>query len=197
MELDHATFGPVSPNEAGLDQKQDGETGQPTLDDPVGLRIGAWANPFGRLKFYIGKISGDVLRWKDRKIHRTEAFFIKFAVDEMVDGDGDPVPMLALFMARGIDGSEDADMQQVAVFSRKGVRFDVPVVGLPAGGGAVTRFSTDTGKFCVNWQDDPIDHDGNPTTPIKPVPRGIVYDTNGTTDESKWTAVGRIKVDPL
>ena len=67
----------------------------------------------------------------------------------------------------------------------------------PGGGGPVTRFSTDHGTFVVNWQDDPIDHDGNAATPVKSVPRGIVYDTHGQTDESTWTAVGRLKVEPL
>lgn len=48
----------------------------------------------------------------------------------------------------------------------------------------VTRFYTDGGKFCVNWQDDT----GQPT--------GIVYRVTGT-DEAAWVPVGRVRIDPL
>ena len=56
-----------------------------------------------------------------------------------------------------------------------------------AAGGKVTRFSTDHGEFCINWQDD-----GD-----APLPTGIIYNTNGTPDETAWTAVGRVKLEPL
>ncbi len=49
--------------------------------------------------------------------------------------------------------------------------------------GRVTRFYTDGGRFIINWQDDT----GKPT--------GIVYDTHGTTDESRWTAVGKVPIE--
>lgn len=54
------------------------------------------------------------------------------------------------------------------------------------GSGKVTRFYTDGGKFCINWQDDT----GSPT--------GIVYSTNnGSTDETTWVPVGKVKIDPV
>ena len=49
----------------------------------------------------------------------------------------------------------------------------------------VTRFYTDGGKFCFNFQDD-----GS-------VPSGVVYDTKSSTDESTWVAIGRLRIDPL
>lgn len=61
--------------------------------------------------------------------------------------------------------------------------FLVPVIA--PGGSRVSRFYTDHGAFCVNWQDDT----GQPS--------GIVYKTHGSADESTWTAVGRIAVGPL
>lgn len=53
------------------------------------------------------------------------------------------------------------------------------------GGGRVTRFYTDGGKFCANWQDDT----GQPS--------GVVYDTKQTPDETQWVAVGKVRIDPV
>ncbi len=79
----------------------------------------------------------------------------------------------------------DADQPKVIEFFHDHIEFKVPVKGLqlPAGSARVTRFYTDGGRFMINWQDDT----GRPA--------GIVYDTHGTTDESKWTAVGRVPIE--
>ena len=195
-ELPHAELREVAVNEIAVDQTSQTERpsqygpdlpDQPSLDDPVALRFGAWANPLGRLKWYISKISMDVLRWKDSKIHRTEVGFIKLAVDELYDNDGWPVPQVALFLTNNTIGSSDFDQQPVAIFSRRGIRFMAPVsceAGCSCGssggsGGPVTRFYTDHGKFMINWKDD------------TGFPRGVAYDT------STGAAVGIINIDPL
>ena len=72
-------------------------------------------------------------------------------------------------------GFEDADYRRM--FS---IRHDGATVAVPR----VTRFYTDGGTFCVNWQDDT----GQPT--------GIVYRVTGP-DESAWVPVGRVRIDPL
>lgn len=145
----------VSVNEIALDQKDDpANPGRPQHDDPVKFRLGAYV-PADRNKFYIGTISFDVLRRKDGKVHRTEVGFVKLAVDEFVEGDGDPVPMVELFLGTNSEGSTDADIDRVFTISRKGVRFTVPGAG---GGGFDARqvrrmWSTD-GLFFTQQQDD-------------------------------------------
>jgi hypothetical protein len=160
-EFPHAELLEVAVNEGAMDQKQEGTTGQPTLDDPIAWRFGAWANPLGRLKYYIAKISLDVLRWKDGRKHRTEVGFLKMAVDELFDGDGRPMPMLGAYLTTNDHSSNDADQQAVFLITRGGLRIMVPVYleGGIAGIGnppppRITRFYSDGGKFCVNVQDD-------------------------------------------
>lgn len=177
----HATLHEVSVNEIALDQKQEGTTGQPTLDDPVAFRFGAFANPLGRTKWYITKISFDVLRWVQGALHRTEVAFIKAAIDEMMNNDGQPLPMLSLFMTSNTTGSSDSDMKEVLLVSRKGFTFKVPVK-FEAGAnvtvsGNVTRFYTDHGMFFCNWQDD------------TGLPTGIIYRV------SDGVAVGRVPIE--
>lgn len=134
-ELPHAVLHEVSVNEIALDQRQsETEPGQPSHDDPVAFRYGAWANPLGRLKYYLAKWSLDVLRWKDGRTHRTEIGFVKLAVDELFDMDGDPVPMLALYLTNNDTDSTDEAQQPVAIFTRKGIRFCAPI--LEGGGSA-------------------------------------------------------------
>ena len=180
-DLPHAELKEVAVNEIALDQKQEGTSGQPSLDDPVAFRWGAWANPLGRLKWYIAKLSMDVLRWKDARVHRTEVGFIKLAIDELIDNDGQPVPMVALFLTGNTTGSSDEDQQPVAIFTRRGIRFLAPVT-VEAGinttvNPRVTRFYTDHGRFFINWQDDT----GGPT--------GIIY------DDATGRAVGKIPIE--
>ena len=85
------------------------------------------------------------------------------------DGSG------AFFVA--IADAQGQPVREILVASRHGLSG-------PAAG-RVTRFYTDGGKFCVNWQDD----SGQPV--------GVVYDTHGSADESTWTAVGRFTMGPL
>ena len=96
-----------------------------------------------------------MLRRKDGKVHRTEVGFLKFAVDEFVEGDGAPVPMVELFLGHDSEGSNDADVDRVFTISRKGVRFTVP------GGGEggfddrrVQRMWSSDGLFFTQQQDD-------------------------------------------
>lgn len=182
IDLPHAVLRVVSPNELGFDQKDDG-VGVPTMEDPLKLRFGAWY--LDRGKFYIGCIGFDVLRRKDGKVHREEVGFLKLAVDEMVDNDGDPVPMIELFLCPKVGQSQDADMQRVFTMSRKGIVFHVPVNAAPVAA-RVSRFYTDHNQYCVNWQDDG-----------EALPRGIVYETHGSMDETTWTPVAILKPEAL
>ena len=184
-DLPDAELIPISVNEIGLVQKADEtDPSQPKHDDPVGFGFGAWARPFGRLKYYIGKIRLDAMRWKDGRRHFTEVGFLKFAVDELVDNDGIPVPMVAIYLMDNDEVSTDQGEQPVAIFTRRGIRFLAPVT-MEAGGSAgpapvtarVTRFYTDGGKFMVNWQDD----QGNI--------RAVKYRVDLTKPESEWEAL--------
>ena|SRR3990167_1733161 len=195
-DLPHAVLEECSVNEIALRQKSKAESqdpddpdpSQPSQDDPVGFRIGAWANPLGRLKWYIGKISLDVLRFVQNTIHRTEVGFIKMAIDELFDNDGKPLPMVAIYLTSNTTGSSDADQQPVMIWTRAGIRCLVPFI-VEAGINApvtskVTRFYTDHGRYVVNWQDD------------TGWPSGVVYDTHDSIDESTWTHVGTVRIDP-
>ena len=163
IDLPHAILHPVSPNELGFDQKDDG-LGTPTMEDPIKLRLGAWYLERG--KFYIGTIGMDVLRRKDGAIHREEVGFLKFAVDEQQDGDGDPVPMVELFLCPKVGQSGDADMARVLTISRKGVIFHVPVT---LGAAPMpSMFRSDDGKYRYNVQGDP--------TPEYPFGRIVQYE---------------------
>lgn len=156
-EMRDADFGAVSVNELGIDQKGDA-AGQPIHDDPVGLRFGAWANPLGRAKWYIAKISLDVLRWAQGQKHRTEIGFLKFAVDELFDKDDWPVPMVALFLTENVNDSTDAAMQPVVIFTRKGIRFLAPCAfeagANLAGGGDRAVLRSPNGRYELEMQDD-------------------------------------------
>src|SRR3990167_5720196 len=81
----------------------------------------------------------------------------------------------------GVRPQGEQNVRQVAYLDSTVALFSVPVIAPNIG--KATRFYTDHGKFCINWQDDT----GQPT--------GIVYNTNnGSTDESTWVAVGRLRI---
>lgn len=208
LEMRHAVFHVISiDNGLGLDQKQsETEPGQPSQDDPTELGFGAWSNPLGRLKFYICKIRFDVLRWVQGRLHRTEVAFLKAAIDELVDMDGKPLPLIALYMTENTTDSTDQAEQPVMIWTRKGIRCLVPMIfeagaqGLTgAGGGSsrVTRFYTDGGMFCVNMQDDPLGITEQHPEGVR-VPRAVKYQIIPTAahpnivtaDESTWVAIG-------
>lgn len=161
LEMRHAVFHVISEdNGLGLDQKQsETEPGQPSLDDPVEFGSGAWANPLGRLKWYIGKIRRDVLRWKDGRVHRTSIGFHKDAVDELFDGDGKPMPLGAEYLTPGVDSSLDSDEQPVFIYTRSGFRILVPlyaeggIVGASAGGTSQQLWDG-TGMYFAQMQND-------------------------------------------
>ena len=188
-DLVDAVFHVVSVNEIALDQRDSVDVpGTPQHDDPVKFRLGAFI-PADRNKFYIGAISFDVLRRKDGTIHRTEVGFLKFAVDEFVEADGDPVPMVELFLGTSAEGSTDADIDRVMTISRKGCRFTVPIEapGITAAG-IVHRFFTDDGRFCYHFQ--------GPASG-QPEGAGIKYDTHHSVNESEWIAISRVSETPL
>lgn len=78
-------------------------------------------------------------------------------------------------------GWNDANYERVFA-----IRHDGPVFYKGMAPTHVSRFYTDHGKFCINWQDDTSEA------------AGIVYSTNdGSADESTWVAVGKVRIDPL
>lgn len=187
-DLPHAVLHEVAVNELGFDQKYNAD-GTPTLNDPIKFRFGAFI-PLGANKFYIGCIGFDVLRIKDGKVHRTEVGFLKFAVDEVVDGDKDPVPMVELFLTRNSEDSTDAAEDRVFTVSRKGMTVHVPLVAntVPAPpspqASRVTRFFSDDGAFCFNVQGD----DGG---------KLVQYRIVDPSDESTWVPVAQWKGQAL
>ena len=171
-DMPWAQFGEVSPNELALDQKH------PSLvpsegRDTVKLRLGSWAGMFGW-------ISGDRLTGDERNPTRREKWGLKLGETA---GDGG---LLELHLQRP-NTTEDRDMIPVLRLTTEYAEILVPFRQAPPAGPPpkVTRFFTDHGRFCVNWQDD------------TGTPAGIVYDTKGAPDETQWTAVGRVRIDPL
>lgn len=138
----HAILQWVSPNEAGLDQKFGPETGEPTWDDPVKIRFGAY-RPFGRRKFYFGTISMDLLfppQPGNARPHQ-EKGFLAFKMDS---NDDDPVarPCIEAHLQRDEHTHEDDDMLCAVRISSKGLEIDpkqkggmgIFVGGQPLGG---------------------------------------------------------------
>lgn len=126
-----------------------------------------------------GKVSFDRITEAAENNRRTEMAFMLGTTSHLGAGE------LTVTIWDGTDPITDASQKKVLEIRHNEIEFKVPVKGLPAGGGRVTRFYTDGGKFCFNFQDDT----GQPA--------GIVYDTKGTLDETQWVAVGRLTVDPL
>ena len=174
IDLRDSEFIPISPNELGHLQKDAPiGSGIPQHDDPVGYGVGAWARPFGRLKYYLGKFRMDVLRWNNGQRHHTEVGFLKWAIDELVNNDGKPIPMFAVYLTESDEGSSDQGQQPVAIFTRRGIRLLVPVfveagiVGGGGGGGIPSAFQSDDGRYLYNVQGDP--------TPEYPYGRIVQY----------------------
>ncbi len=201
--LPHAVLEVISPNEIELRQKskreaQDDSYPNPlapdvaSLEDPIGSGVGAWARPLGRLKYYLAKLRYDVLRWKDSKIHRTEVGFKKIAIDELFDGDGKPMPLIAEYLTPNDEDSSDQAEQPVYIITRSGMRILVPLHVEAGITGAVlpeqmqpqkvSRFYSDGGRFCFNVQDD------------EAFPKFVIYDTHQSADESTWTAVKQLRI---
>lgn len=114
-----------------------------------------------------------------------EIGFVGFKADER--GRTDPAHRNCLEMEvwskKAGDSYEDPDYERVFAIRHDGF---VAYKGGTLPSVKVTRFYTDGGKFCINWQDDT----GQAA--------GIVYSTNnGSQDESTWVAVGKVRIDPI
>lgn len=165
------------------------------VEDPPGVRLASSAG--GSL----GKISGNRLR--PDGVH-DEVCMIQFKIDERyrpasAGGHGThwenvgEVRIDVRRRSRTDDPNDDKAMEPAVQYLHDGIIYHKPVtflaganLGPAGGGGRATRFYTDHGEFCFNMQDD---GEGLPT--------GIVYATHHSLDESAWTAVGRLKVEPL
>lgn len=188
-ELPHAVLHEVSVNEIALDQREsDTEPGQPSHNDPVAFRFGAFAPKEHPSKFYIAKISLDVLSRKDGKIHRAEAGFIKLAIDETIDNDGKPKPHIAIFLSQEAGTSGDED-DPVLVITRRGYLLNVPWLNAPMMGGWPRGFRSDDGRYHYNVQGDP--------TPDYPHGRIVQYDRHGSDDPAQWTPVAILKPEAM
>ena len=179
-EWAHAILRWVSPNEVGLDQKFDVAAGEPTWDDPVKLRLGAF-RPYGREHFYFGAIGMDLLSPPTPGNPRPheEKGFIAFKVDS---NDGEEArPCVEFHLQRTAHTHDDEDMLCVARISSKGIELDpksqggmgVFYQGRQLGGAAsghVSQFYTDDGKYKYTLQSDPV--------PGLPFGRIVVYETD-------------------
>ena len=162
-------------NEIALDQKCDPD-GRPTWDDPTKLRFGAY-DP-GRPNFYLFALSGDVLQ-KDNPDapRRLEKAFLGVKLD--------PDPTVEIYLQARADTTEDATMRRVFRLTPTGLELGVPILGTTApASGTASRFYSDDRRYCFNVQGD----EGG---------KIVQYATHGTTDESRWTAVGEFRAAPV
>lgn len=147
-----------------------------TVNDPVAYRGG------GRGRSLV-KWSGDHIR-PDGK--HEELVLDQYKRDEAQLAAGDPMCGEVTRHLRG-PGQSGADTL-IETVRFDGVVYEVPIIAkkgiIGAVTGRVTRFYTDGGKFCINWQDD------------TGWPNGVVYDTHDSIDESTWTHVGSVRIDP-
>ena len=170
-ELDWAYVTQVSPNEVSIDQKH------PDLlpkegRDPCKLRFGSWTEDI------FGWISGDRLVGDKEKPTRREKLGIKLGLDP---GDRN---VFSVSLQRP-NTTDDANMNRVVEMYHDQIKFLVPVVGATITAPTPSRFRSDDGRYVYNVQGDP--------TADYPYGRIVQYDTKGTTDESKWTAVAILK----
>ncbi len=143
--------------------------------DPVKFRVVGWI-PSGQ-NGYMGAFSANVAEGSDDNLVQREKILVAFKID--------PDPCLEIYLQKRADTTEDRDMLRVIRLTPHELELGVPIKGSVTGG-KVTRFYTDGGKFVINWQDDT----GRPV--------GVVYSTNnGSADESTWTAVGTVQINPL
>lgn len=113
-----------------------------------------------------GAYSWDIITEVSEGNHRTEAAVL-------VGGFNGKGGEVGLCLWDGTEPITDASQKKVVEFRHNEIEFKVPVKGLPAGGSSNGRIHHEGGQFVTIYQND-----GNVVT----------YKTNGTTDESKWTA---------
>lgn len=171
--LEHATLRAYA-NEIALDAKHHED-----FKDPVKFRFGTWWKDL-----YISLIGADILTGDEGNPRRNERGFFGIRHNDSYPKEDTAHEFVVNLTLPNQEGDEAQKLvfrlthDSLELFGRK--------VNLGTGSsGAITRFYTDGGKFAVNWQDDT----GQPS--------GIVYETHGSTDESTWTAVGRVRIDPL
>ena len=127
-----------------------------------------------------GAYSFDVINEVSEGNHRTEVAVI-------VGGYNGKGGEVGVCVWDGVEPISDAGQPKVMEWRHDEIEFKVPIKApnLGSANSRPSRFYTDGGKFCINWQDDT----GQPS--------GVVYATHGSADESKWTAVGRLNMGPL
>lgn len=120
-----------------------------------------------------GGYSFDIITETSENNRRTEAGVITGTRSHLEGGEID------ISIWDGTEPITDESQKKVAEF-RVPVKLAGRVAGLPTL--KVTRFYTDHGKFCINWQDD------------TDLPVGVIYRTNGSLDETTWVHVGFVPV---
>lgn len=158
------------------DKAENEVEGVSSKPDPYAYRGGVLNSFKGQVNNLV-KFCGNWIR-SDSGIHDEVGYMVIRAIGSQSD-EG--------VVAIGAKGAGEEGVTEVFFVGRHKIISSVPIE-VPGGAmsaGRVTRFYTDGGRFCISWQDDT----GKPD--------GVVYDTGGYTDESKWKAVGRVRIDPL
>lgn len=139
-----------------------------TIPDPPKVRL---AVVDGKVESNLGGVSFNIRRADERHDE------MGYMMGRMTSNGQTAALYVALAPARG------QSCKEVFYIDPSVAIFQVPIAapGLPPNS-RTTRFYTDGGKFCINWQDDTG----------KPV--GVIYDTMGTADETKWKHVGFVPV---
>ena len=158
-------------NEWALVQKGTSEAGQPatpTWNDPVKLRLGAFA-PTN----YYGAISGDRLVGDKDWPRRYEKTLIAFKEDAEFSGEARR-PMIQLQIQRGADTFEDKDMVKALSLTAGYALFHVPLYAPNIGAGAGPPSHLTAGAYEMHLQAT----DGN----------FVVYERVGEAMCPRWAA---------
>ena len=126
--LEHALVKAFA-NEFAIDQKGTGNPPQPTWNDPVKLRFGAFA-PTN----YYGAISGDRLLNDATNPTRHEKILIALKEDAEFSGEARR-PMIQFQVQRAADTYEDADMRKVLTLTGDYALFHRPIYAPNLNGG--------------------------------------------------------------
>src|SRR3990167_10942623 len=129
-------------NEVTLDTK-------PTWKDPIKFRGGSW---WKDLWYVI--VSGDVLSGDEHDPRRDERGFFGIRHNDDYPKSAN-APEFALYLTDpDKSGADEYQKIRLRITTEYMELFGRPIYFDNTGRPPVTRFYTDGGKFCINWQDD-------------------------------------------